>query len=194
MVGRLDRLKAPDLLLEALGLMRADLPGIRATFVGGSSREAPDGGDFAAWLRRRASELDIPVDLRGHQPREAVLEAYAECRALVVASSFESYSMVAAEAMAVGRPVVVTTACGIADLVTSVNPERVVPPGDPHALARALRPLLDDPRLAGREGRAARARVSEVCDPVKVAAQRLALYTELGALASSSTRLSSSSV
>jgi glycosyltransferase involved in cell wall biosynthesis len=102
--------------------------------------------------------------------------------------------MVATEAMALGRPVVVTSACGVAGLVAKLNRDRVVPPRDPAALAAALGPLLRDPALAAKEGMAARALVNETCDPARVAAERLELYAELGAFQSKPTSLFSNSV
>lgn len=74
------------------------------------------------------------------------------------------------EAMAVGRPVVVTASRGIRDYVTDGVDALVVPPGDPHAIADAVRRLLQDPARASALGARARQRVVDTCsNPVYAA-------------------------
>ena len=68
------------------------------------------------------------------------------------------------EAMALGRPVVTTSAGGSADVVVDGESGFVVPPGDTRALADAVLRILRDPALAGRLGIAAEARVRREFD------------------------------
>ena len=60
------------------------------------------------------------------------------------------------ESMACGTPVIVSDTAGLADLVTSEKCGLVVEPGDPAALAGALRRIIDEPDLASEMGRLGR--------------------------------------
>ena len=60
------------------------------------------------------------------------------------------------EAMAMGLPIVATRVSGNEDVVTDGDNGLLVPPGDPDALAAALRTLVADPALAARMGRRSR--------------------------------------
>jgi phosphatidylinositol alpha-mannosyltransferase len=76
----------------------------------------------------------------------------------------ESFGLALAEGMAVGLPVVASDVGGYGELVTD-DCGRLVPAGDPDALARALRDLLDAPELRARLGAAARRRVEPLAWP-----------------------------
>ncbi len=78
--------------------------------------------------------------------------------------------------MACGRPVVATDVGGVAEATRGAA--RLVPPGDAHALAEAVRALAADPAAAAELGRAARAR-AEALDRRGVAEAHAALYRSL---------------
>jgi glycosyltransferase involved in cell wall biosynthesis len=67
------------------------------------------------------------------------------------------------EAMAMGRPIVVSGSQGILDYVTAGVTAEVVPPGDAQALAAAISSLAGDSARATRLGQAARVSVTEMC-------------------------------
>lgn len=88
--------------------------------------------------------LTAAVDFRPATPD--VLHVIASSDLLVVASGVEGQPLVVVEALALGRPVVATAVGRVPELVTpSVG--RVVPPGDPQALADALVEVASDPGL-----------------------------------------------
>lgn len=68
---------------------------------------------------------------------------------------------VALEAMAVGRPVVITGTPGMSDYVSDGQTGVLVPPGDPYAFATAVSDLLSDPARAAALGQAGRIAVAE---------------------------------
>jgi glycosyltransferase involved in cell wall biosynthesis len=103
--------------------------------------------------------------LRGRVPQALGFLSHEELerrygRAAVVAcpSRREGFGVVAAEAMAHGRPVVASAVGGLLDLVSDEETGLLVPPGDVEALRGALERLLADPQLRRRLGEAGRER------------------------------------
>jgi glycosyltransferase involved in cell wall biosynthesis len=103
-----------------------------------------------------AAGLAQPIALAGELPPHRVAQAYRTADAFVLPSFHEGYGMAYAEAMAHGLPVVATVAGAIPETVPS-EARLLVPPGDPAALARALRRLIAEPGLAAGLARGSRA-------------------------------------
>ena len=92
-------------------------------------------------------------------PHDQVLAAWPHAAVAVVPSVWpEPFGMVAVEAMAAGVAVVASATGGLVDIVEDGVTGLLVPPGDPTALAGAVRRLVGDPGEAGRMGKAAAAR------------------------------------
>ena len=72
--------------------------------------------------------------------RDGVLAAMSECDALVVASRFETFSVVLIEALALGKPVIATR-CGGPESIVSPQDGLLVDPGSVEAMASALSEL-----------------------------------------------------
>lgn len=177
-VGRLERRKAPELLLEAASLLVDEVPGLRVVFVG---RVMNTGGrPYADLLRELASRHGIECELREPTADTGeLLELYSEARVVAVPSRFETLSMVVFEALASGRPAVMTDQVGAAEWVEPDLPDLVVPFGDPAALADALRPHLCDAAHADAVGRRGRELVQDVCAPANVVESRLHVYRRI---------------
>ena len=78
--------------------------------------------------------------------------------------------------MAAGRPAIITTSSGAADLIQRFGTGATIPPADPQALAVALLPFLRDDRYADEVGQRARKAVTAELDPGKIAAKTERLY------------------
>jgi D-inositol-3-phosphate glycosyltransferase len=107
-VGRIQPLKAPDVLLSAA----AKLPGVRVLVAGGPSGSglaAPDG------LLRLADELGIAdrVTFLPPQTRDQLVDVYRAADLVAVPSYSESFGLVAIEAQACGTPVVAAAVGGL---------------------------------------------------------------------------------
>jgi glycogen synthase len=179
--GRLDQLKAPEILIEAAARLVGDIPGLRVALIGEPDRrDAPHPHhDYGAWVAEVGRDLGVPVELLGRLPWPRAVDYYLAASVVVVPSRYETFSMVALEAMACATPVVVTSACGIAEHLDSLGPGWVVPPDDPAALAEALRPLLERPDFAASQGAQGRTFVRGRFSPTVAARARLELYDGL---------------
>ncbi len=85
-----------------------------------------------------------PVRFLGEVPHARIPELLRDSRALVLCSNREGIPNVVLEALAHGRPVIATPVGAIPELVQDGVNGRIVPVGDPRALAAAMRELLDD--------------------------------------------------
>ncbi|MEU4219185.1 glycosyltransferase family 4 protein, partial [Actinoplanes sp. NPDC026623] len=139
--------KAQDVLVTALRSI-ADLPWT-CTLAGALDR-APA---FTDRVRDLAAGDGVRgrIHLAGTRTGPALAHSYAEADLLVLPSLAETYGMVVTEALARGVPVLGTRVDGVPEALGSAadgsTPGELVPPGDPEALAAALRRWLTDPRL-----------------------------------------------
>lgn len=144
--------KGHELLIEALVRIR-DLDW-SLHCIGSLERDRPT----ARAVRRliQTTRLGRRITLVGERPPQSVARAYRAADAFVLPSFHEGYGMVYAEAMVHGLPVIATTAGAIPG---TVPPQAglLVPPGDPAALARALRRVIAQPVLAARLAMGSRA-------------------------------------
>ena len=112
------------------------------------------------------------MTLAGEADPEAVSAYYARADLFVLATEYEGYGMVVAEALAHGLPVISTATGGIGDLVAD-DAGLLVPPGDPDALAAAISRVLVEPFLRERLAQGAR-RVRDLLPGWDVASGRMA--------------------
>ncbi len=153
-VGRMhgvkDQLNLAQAFTRLVGAVGRAADRLRLVMIGdGPLREACAAQLGAAGL---ADRCWLPGD-RGDVP--ALMRAMS---VFVLPSQAEGISNTVLEAMASGLPVVATAVGGNPELVIDGETGRLVPPGDPAALATALRGYLDDPTLGVRHGAAGRAR------------------------------------
>jgi glycosyltransferase involved in cell wall biosynthesis len=180
-VGRLEPLKAPDLLVEAAARLRRDVDSAEVVFVGRSAARR-DGKPYGEWLEAYARDLGAPVRLVDEVPRAELERWYRGARVVAVPSRHENLPYAALEALAYGRPVVCRASSGLAELLLEAGAGAVVREEGPDAFAAALRPFLEQPELAAAAGARARELVERHCSPAAVAAQREACYSDAIAL------------
>jgi D-inositol-3-phosphate glycosyltransferase len=99
--------------------------------------------------------LDDLITFLGARDQDQLRYYYNAATFVVMPSRYESFGMVALEAMACGRPVIASEVGGLAYLVRDGETGFHVPEGDPVALASAIARLLQDERLRERLGRQA---------------------------------------
>jgi glycosyltransferase involved in cell wall biosynthesis len=137
--GKLLPFKRPLDAVEACALLRRQGRQVEMMVAGS--------GPLESEVRERARMLGLPLHGLGFQNQTQMPAAYAAADVLVLPSTGqETWGLVANEALACGRPVVVSEACGCApDLAGDGSAGRVFPAGDVPALARAIESLLGAP-------------------------------------------------
>lgn len=111
-LGRLHIKKGLDLLITAFAELEKEIDNIRLVIVG------PDEG-FLSNLIKLSRELKIEnkVVFTGPLYQEKKLEAYVDSDVFVLASKSENFGNVVVEALACGKPVIVTNKCGVSEFV-----------------------------------------------------------------------------
>ena len=168
-LGRLGGNKAPELLVEAIAMIRKKIPTAEGVFVG-SQRTRREKLNYLEWLNKKYKNLN-GCKFIDHVPRGKLGIYFSKCRVLAMPSWIESYGNSALEVMAAGRPVVVTSTMGVSELVRESGNGTVIPPGDSRALAQALLPYLLDTNHAQQAGLKAKNVVNRVNNPDIIAEQ-----------------------
>jgi len=174
-VGHLVARKRHGDVLRALWLLREELPDIRYEIVGDGPERAP--------LERLAGELGLGerIVFRGALSPEEARAAAVRAALFVLPSIDEAFGVAYIEAMAGGVPAIGSRGeAGPEEIAACGGGILLVAPGDPEALADALRGLLEDGRLREELGHAARQNVEahftwERCGAATVAAYEEAL-------------------
>jgi len=158
-VGRVEPLKGIDTLFEAIAILKQE-----GFLVINPLCLAIIGGDPEASTEEMSSEMDRLQNLReslgigdlitflGQRDQDTLQYYYSAAEIVVVPSHYESFGMVALEAMACGTPVIASETGGLAFLVKDGETGFHVPAVDPEALAERLKELMQDEDLRAKLG------------------------------------------
>lgn len=162
-VGRIERRKGLDLLLRALLPLFDEYPALVLDIVGAA---VPEEEAYTAQIDRLHEELAAcghaeRVTFHGYVDEAALSGHYAGCDVFVVPSRFESFGLIAIEAMRFGKPVVATNVGGLAEIVEPGLSGELFTPESAESLRQALHGLLADPAERRRMGQHAAATFAE---------------------------------
>ncbi len=130
-VGRIDPIKGLELLIDALRLLKQDL---RLDIVGGPSQKQGDAESIKTYAK------GLRVDFSGPVGHDELTRYYHKAAMVILPSYYESFGLVALEAMASARPVVGFQDTGLSETVgTSAG---ILVKRDTHELARAISILI----------------------------------------------------
>jgi len=147
--GRLEKVKRYDLMLRAFAVVRADFPATRLMIAGD--------GSLRSELEKLADDLRVAESVIWTGFRKDVPRLLAAMDIYLQTSVNEGLSLSILEAMAAGKPVVISDVGGARELVENGRTGLLIPAGSATAIERALKELLEDPEKrvslasAGRE-------------------------------------------
>jgi glycosyltransferase involved in cell wall biosynthesis len=177
-VGRLVEKKGYPVLIEACSLLKRDAVDFRCEIIGDGPLE-PD-------LRRQIASLglDAEVELAGPRTQPEIRRSLSAASVFVLpcieekSGGMDILPTVITEAMAAGLPVVSTRLAGIPEMVVDGKTGFLVSPGDPRAVASAVRTLLANPGEARATGAAGRRHAESIFSENVTVPQLLALLGE----------------
>lgn len=142
-VGRLERYKGHHRVIEALPLVRKQIPDARLRVVGS--------GPYEAELRQLVARLGLQsaVEIGGIPPteRQRMAEAMASASLVALLSDYETHPIAALEALSLRRPVLVAETSGLAELAEQGLARSVALNSTPNEVATAIVRQLRDPLL-----------------------------------------------
>jgi D-inositol-3-phosphate glycosyltransferase len=183
-VGRIDPVKGIDTLLRAMKLVKGNphaLQDVHLLIIGGDLDHTDAATDSEInKLKRLTGTLGIKdmVTFLGAQRQDQLPYFFAAADMCILPSRYESFGMVALEAMACGTPVIASKVGGLASFIQNEMSGLLIPEGDEVSLAEKILLLLTDTSFKDTLGREARNRALEFSWPV-VTQQVLSLYKGL---------------
>ncbi len=135
-VGRLNRQKRPDLLLDAFETLGPSDPGFDLVFLG-------DGPATKVLLEKAgASSLSQYISFRGNLPHQQVLSLMKSASFLVIPSEFEAFGLAALEARALCRPIVAFKKGALPEALATYHGVTWVEQETPQALAQGMAAVM----------------------------------------------------
>ncbi|MBU6289458.1 MAG: glycosyltransferase family 4 protein [Chloroflexi bacterium] len=175
-VGRLDPQKGWPDLLDAMATVVLSRPRAHLLIVGGAQQADER---FVASLTGRATSPDLAGHVTFAGVRTDVPVLMASCDVFAMASRWEGFGLVFAEAMAAARPVVATRVSAVPEVVADGESGILVEPGDVEGLSSAIVRVLSDRPLSGRMGVAGYRRVRERFGASRMVEETVAVYREV---------------
>lgn len=181
-VGRIEPLKAVDTILEALHVLRERQPAmlrrLHFMIVGGN----PDSGDDREMNRLQAMSAELGIDslvsFVGAKEQSELPRYYAAATAVIMPSDYESFGMVALEAMSSGTPVIASQVGGLQFLVRDQETGFHIPAREPISLADCIIQLLGNPSQAASMGLSA-SRLAKLYDWSEIARRLRQVFEEV---------------
>jgi glycosyltransferase involved in cell wall biosynthesis len=181
-VGRFDRHKGADILIEAFATIARKMPATELLFVG------PDLGlekDGKCWGIKDYIRRVMPAAYRGNVrwlgqlSAEAITKLRKKSFITIIPSRYENFGNVLLESMSFGCPTVASSVGGNPEIMEQERNGLLFQTEDPDDLAgKALR-LLGDEVLAERLGKQAAEDMETKYHPQKIARQMLDYYAEI---------------
>ena len=180
-VGRFDRLKGGDLVVDAFARILKEEPEARLSFVGPDRGCRTDNGDtwqIEQYIRHRLpGALETKrVEWLGAQPFSALAQLRRQALVCVICSRYETFPYTVIEAMALGCPIVAATVGGIPEIIRNESNGLLHQQSDPEDLACKVVSLLKNPTWAAHLGQKAADDCCRYYHPEVVAAHTVHFY------------------
>lgn len=154
-VGRQETRKGFDTALEAASIICAIYPDVVFRFIGAETDDRECIAAIEKHHKNLPSQIRNRITLEGYIDDSKLQEAYQSCNIFLAPSRFESFGLIAIEAMRYGKPVVAGSVGGLVEVIEDRKTGFLVNPTSPEDIAQAIERLLKDPDLAQAIGMAA---------------------------------------
>jgi glycosyltransferase involved in cell wall biosynthesis len=148
-VGTIEPRKGVHYLIKSF--IQANIPNSELLIVGGASTRA-----LRIFIENTLSQQANIKQEFWNFSRTDPTEVFSKCSVLVLPSVEDGFGLVGLEAMACGLPVIVTSQCGVADLVVEAGNGFVIPPRDIGKMSEKLIFLAANPATSQEMGKSAR--------------------------------------
>jgi glycosyltransferase involved in cell wall biosynthesis len=157
-IGRFDRHKGGDLMIDAFAEVARRKPDAKLRFVGPDRGLALDDGSRVGiedYIREKAPEAAGRIERLGQVPSGELGRLRRQARVTVVCSRYETFGLTLTEAVTSGCPTVATRVGAFVEIVQDGVNGLLCAPENPTDLADRIVALLDDDGLAAKLGRQA---------------------------------------
>jgi len=155
-VGRIEPLKAVDTIINALATLKSQdnslMKTVRFVVIGGNPNDEADNEMMRLKSLVAEHGLEEYVIFLGAKDQTALPDYYASATAVIMPSDYESFGMVALEAMASGTPVIASHVGGLAYLVRHEETGFLIPVRESNALADCIKLFIEYPELCDELG------------------------------------------
>lgn len=157
-VGRLEKRKGIDLLLEIAPELIEKFSNIRFVIVGDSSMPNERGRIYKDEFLEKNSDRIPPgrIEFTGRVNDRDIYQYYADCDIFVAPSRYESFGLIFLEAMMFSKPVIGCDAGGMAEIIRDNENGFLSKPGDAESLKRALEELITNAGMREEFGKRSR--------------------------------------
>lgn len=164
--------KGIEILLDAVKILKQDLPDVQLVIAGGISKRS----GYGRFISKRISELSGAAIEIGQLTAEEIVQAMIHSHIFVSPSFIDNSPNAVCEAQLLGMPVISTYTGGIPSLIEDGHTGLFVPTGDAPMLAEKLRNVFDNDNLAIKIGAQAHEVAVKRHDPDIVIDQILKAY------------------
>lgn len=175
-VGRVQRWKGPQVVCAALEQLGARAPGL--DWIGRDTTWGSRNDSASAHLTSAYPDIwGKRITHCPQMPREEVVRRQASALFNLIPSTWDVFNFTVVEAMALGRPAIVSTGAGASELIEDGVNGFLFAAGDAEALAAKIDLVMSaSPTRLAEIGEAAKETVRTTYDPEKIAAERIAAY------------------
>lgn len=177
-LGRLEQRKGIETIVNAFPKVLARHPNARLTLVGRDTPNIGGGGSSKEYMLaafRQAGCVEH-VNFEDYVPLERLPTFFHSHDVVWVPSMYDNFPIIALEAMACGKAIVVSDAGGLPEMVSDGETGMIFPAGDHDALSQRTCDLFDDREVIRRIGANARNYAVENCSESAIYAKTMDLY------------------
>ena len=180
-VGRFDRIKGGDLLLDSFVNLKRKYSDLKLILVGpdrGLMNETGENVKLKEYISRKHldKEFELSINWKGELPYGKILPLRRQAMLTIVSSRYETFGNVVLEALSCGSPCVASDSGGIPEIICNGDTGLLFKSGDVNDLTKKISKLLDCPAYAREIGMNAMRDIENRFSGSKIAQKHIDLY------------------